>query len=86
MNKGSIYGHSSNGTEPLTVQRSTESEIRKGFRRFFEKRGIDIDAEYSKPQAKPNHEPRDDYKSHMKAVSYGRSMRKKYGKKEESSE
>lgn len=76
MNKGSIYGKAKGHVEEPMIHWSTGEEIRKGFKRFFEKRGIDIDEEYAKPQVKANHEPKEDRRSLMKAVAYGRRYRK----------
>lgn len=76
MNKGSIYGKAKGYVEEPTVHWSTAEDIKRGFKKFFEKRGIDIEEEYNKPQAKPNHEPREDRRSLMKAVAYGRKYRR----------
>lgn len=67
--------------EKVVVGLSTD--ISKGFRKFFKKRGIDVDSdEFSNPvKQKVSTEPLDDRRSHMKAVAYGRSIRKRYGKK-----
>lgn len=80
MNMGSKYELRSQH-EKVVVGLSTD--ISKGFRKFFEKRGIDVDSdEFSNPvKQKVSTEPLDDRRSHMKAIAYGRSIRKRYGKK-----
>lgn len=80
MNMGSKYEAKSTH-EKVVIGLSTD--ISKGFRKFFEKRGIDVDSdEFNNPvKQKVSTEPLDDRRSHMKAVAYGRSIRKRYGKK-----
>lgn len=80
MNMGSKYEVRSPREK---VMMGLSTDISKGFRKFFEKRGIDVDSdEFSNPvKQKVSTEPLDDRRSHMKAVAYGRSIRKRYGKK-----
>ena len=80
MNVGSKWEQK---TSREKVVMGLSTDISKGFRKFFEKRGIDVDSdEFNNPvKQRPSTEPLDDRRSHMKAVAYGRSIRKRYGKK-----